>query len=228
MSNQEKQLAIIPDVILPIDINARYDLYFTDRRIGIVCMGSFDRFGFGMGKMRAMPSASSAVSPPLTYVDVPKEVEDELSTMPISDVLKLNKKSSQYSYSEIEELRLIWGKTPKFIILSRDCESKFTPDEAQFKQLLDLLTSIEHLSSKLKVAGNWRELQELLATVVCGNCGVENDLDAVCCTNCGQKIQELPAEEEGDVACSSCGKKNREGSAFCKQCGAALKSNKIE
>ena len=224
MSNQEKQLLVVPDVILAADINTRYDIHFTDRRIAIVCMGPADRFGYGIGKMHTFPAASSAITPPLTYVDEKDkvEVEEELSTVPLDELLELSKKSCVYAIKEIETLRLIWGKRPRLLILSEDYESKFAPDEEQFKQLLDLLTTTEPYCSKLEVAGKWEQLQGLLAMVVCCACGVENNLDAVCCVNCGQKIWEQPAEEEYSVACSSCGKKNLEGSAYCKQCGAAL------
>jgi hypothetical protein len=228
MSSEEKQLAIIPDVVLPADINTRYDIHFTDQRIAIVCMGPANRFGYGIGKLHTFPAASSAITPPLTYVDEKDkvEVEEELSTVPLDELLTLSKKSCEYAVKEIEALRLVWSKRPKFVVLSEDCESKFAPDEEQFKQLLDLLTTTEPYSSKLEVAGNWKQLQELLAMVVCGSCGVENDLDAVCCVNCGQKIKEQPADGEHSVACGSCGKKNVAEAMFCKQCGAAL--NKVE
>jgi hypothetical protein len=224
MSSQEKQLLVIPDVVLVADINTRYDIHFTSQRIAIIRMGPVDRFVYGLGKMHTVPSASSAISPPLTYVDEKDkvEVEEELSTVPLDELMELSKKSCQYAFKEIETLRLIWSKRPKLLILSEDFESKFAPDEEQFKQLLDLLTTVEPYCSKLEIAGNWKQLQELLALVVCGGCGVENDLDAVCCVNCGQKIWELAPEEEYTVACSSCGKKNREGSVYCKQCGAKL------
>jgi hypothetical protein len=223
VTSQESELAVIPDVVLPGDINTRYDIHFTDKRIAIVCMGPADRFGYGIGKMRTFPSASSAVTPPLTYVDEKDkvDVEEELSTVPLDELLKLSKKSCVYTFKEIQTLRLIWGKRPKLLILSEDFESKFAPDEMQFKELLDLLTTTEPYCSKLEVAGSWVQLQELLSMVVCA-CGVENDLDAVCCVGCGQKLWEASPEEEYTVACTSCGKKNRQGSMFCKQCGKAL------
>jgi hypothetical protein len=230
MSTQEEQLLVIPDVVLPADINTRYDIYFTDRRIAIVCMGLVDRYGYSMGKMHAFPAASSAVTPPMTYVDEKDtaEAEEQLSTVPLNDLLKLSKKSCQYALDEIEAVKLIWGKQPKFMVQSQDCESRFTPDEVQFKELLDILTSFEPLSDKLKVAGSWKQLQALLTTVVCGSCGGENDLDAVCCVNCGQEIWEQTEEEEATVACCSCGKKNRKESAFCKQCGKPFHSTESD
>jgi transcription elongation factor Elf1 len=230
MSNQEQQLLVIPDVILPADINTRYDIHFTDRRIAIVCMGPANRFGYGIGKLHTYPATSSAISPPLTYVDEKDkvEVEEELSTVPLDELLELSKKSCQYAIKEIQTLRLIWGKRPKLAILSEDFESKFTPEEEQFKQMLDLLTTTEPYCSKLEVAGNFMQLQELLAMVVCGNCGAENDFDALCCVNCGQKLWGQTEDEGKSIACGSCGKKNREGSVYCKQCGAALDTDKQE
>jgi len=224
MSSQEEQLLVIPDVVLPADINTRYDIYFTDRRIAIVCMGPIDRYGYSMGKMHTFPSASGAVTPPMTYVDEKDtaEAEEQLSTVPLNDLLKLSKKSCQYTLDEVEALTLIWGQQPKFVVQRQDCESRFTPDEVQFNQLLELLTSFEPLSDKLKVAGNWKQLQALLTTVICGSCGGENDLDALCCVNCGQELWEQTEEEADSVACGSCSKKNTAEALFCKQCGKAL------
>lgn len=226
MSSEEKQLIVVPDVILPADINTRYDIYFTDRRIAIVCMGPSNRFGYGIGKLHSYPAASSAITPPLTYVDEKDkvEVEEELSTVPLDELLELSKKSCQYAIKEIQTLRLIWGKQPKFVILSEDCESKFAPDEEQFKQLLDLLTTEEPYCSKLGIAGNWKQLQELLSMVVCYSCGAENDLDAICCVNCGQELWEQTEDEGKSIACGSCGRKNRENSVYCKQCGKPLRA----
>ncbi len=225
MSNTEKRLGIIKDIVLPIDTDSRYDLYFTDRRIAIVFMGSADRFSSGNVGLRSFPSASAAVTPSLTYVESRSEIEkieEELSRMPVNDILRLSKKNCYYTYEEIEELRLVWGKKPKFIILSQDSESKFIPNEEQFKELTDLLSTIEPLSNKLEVAGNWKDIQDILSKVVCNNCGVGNELDAMCCVNCGQKIKEPAASDTSPITCGSCGTKNREGSLFCKQCGAVL------
>ena len=230
MSSTEKRLGIIKDIVLPLDTDSRYDLYFTDKRIVIVFMGRADQFGNGM--LRSFPSTSTAVTPPLTYVESRSEVEkieEELSNMPINDILKLSKKSCYYTYKEIEELRLVWGKKPKFAILSQDSESKFAPDEEQFKQLIDLLSTIEPLSSKLEVAGNWKDIQEILTMVVCSNCGSKNDLDAICCVNCGEKIKEptTPDSLPGQT-CRSCETINKVEASFCKQCGAALNLNNSE
>jgi hypothetical protein len=225
----EKRLGIIKDIVLPLDVESRYDIYFTDRRIAIVFMGSANRFSNGSFGLHSFPAASAAVTPPLTYVESRSEVEkieEELSSMPVNDILKLSKKSCYYIYDEIEELRLVWGKKPKFAILSEDSESKFAPNEAQFKQLIDLLSTIEPLSSKLEVAGNWKDIQGILTMVVCDSCGVGNELDAMCCVNCGQKIKTQNAADDSDVVCKSCATGNRAKSLFCKQCGAALNVDK--
>lgn len=96
MSFPEKQLSIIRDVVLPADYNARYDIYFTDRRIAIVYMGIVDRYTREPFNIRAFPSSAAAVTPPLTYVDKreakQKLVEEELSNMPLDQILKLSKK----------------------------------------------------------------------------------------------------------------------------------------
>jgi hypothetical protein len=231
MPDIEKRLGIIKDIFLPLDADSRYDLYFTDSLIAIVFMGGANRSGNGSFGMRSFPAASAAVTPPLTYVNnriEVEKVEEELSRMPISDILKLSKKSCYYTYEEIEEVRLVWGNKPKFTILSQDSESKFNPDEVQFKQLIDLLSTIEPLSSKLEVAGNWKDIQGILTIVVCNNCDQENDLDAVCCVNCGQKIKTQTSTNASDVACTSCATANRAESLFCKQCGAALNLNNSE
>ena len=44
MSNSERQLGVVKDLLLPIDAHTRYDVYFTDQRIAIVCMGKINRF----------------------------------------------------------------------------------------------------------------------------------------------------------------------------------------
>ena len=232
MSCPEKQLAIIRDVALPADYNTRYDLYFTDQRIAIVYMGSVDRYRYEPLNIRAFPSLATAVTPPLTYVDnrevKQKAVEEELSNMPLDQILKLSKKSCQYAFDEIEEFRLVWSKKPKFVILSEDCESKFTPNEEQFKELIDLISTNEPMSNKLKVAGNWKELQEILTAVQCSNCGVKNELDAVCCVNCGERIKDKKTTDPSAMTCPSCSTKNRAEASFCKQCGAALITDKTE
>ena len=75
----------------------------------------------------------------------PQTIEEEINSLPLDEKLKLSKKSCFYTYQEIEEVKLISGKKPKFVILSEECVSKFSPNEEQFKQLADLLPTIEML-----------------------------------------------------------------------------------
>jgi ribosomal protein L40E len=226
MSNQEKQIVVIQDIVLPADYNSRYDLYVTDRRIAIVCMGLIDRYGYDSFNLYKYPSSAAAVTPPLTYVDERdaklKKMEEELGKVQLDDLLKLSKKSCEYTNEEIEALKLGWGKNPKFIIQSEDCESRLSPNQEQFTQLIKTFTSVESLSKKLKVAGNWLELKQILTKVVCSNCGFGNDLDSVCCENCGEKIVQSVEEREDKAVCGSCGKKNSVEANFCKQCGTAF------
>jgi hypothetical protein len=56
---------------------------------------------------------------------------------------------------------LIAGRKPKFIILSKECESRFSPDEEQFKLLSEILPAMEILRNKLSIAGSWNILQEI-------------------------------------------------------------------
>ena len=226
MSNQERQIAIIQDVVLSVDFNNRYDLYFTDKRVAIVCMGLIDRYGYDQFGIYRIPSSTGAVTPPLTYVDERnaqlEKMKEELGRIPLDDILKLSKKSCYYTFEEIETLKLGWGKKPKFVILSADCESKLTPNQEQFTQLIKLLTSTEPLRNKLEVAGNWKDLKEILTKVVCGSCGFPNDFDSVCCVNCGQEILEIMPVDKEESTCGKCGKKNIADANFCKQCGTAL------
>ena len=65
MSSSEKQLGIVRDIVLPLDINTRYDVYFTDKRIAIVCMGRANRFeSEKSAQVSLMPSAFGV--PPVT------------------------------------------------------------------------------------------------------------------------------------------------------------------
>ena len=34
---------VVRDVVLPADVRTRYDVYFSDRRVAIVCMGRAER-----------------------------------------------------------------------------------------------------------------------------------------------------------------------------------------
>ena len=53
MFDLERQLGIIEDLPLPLDITTRYDVYFTDKRIAIVCMGHSSRFDSGASERRS-------------------------------------------------------------------------------------------------------------------------------------------------------------------------------
>ena len=165
LSVSEKQLIIIKDVFLPVDINTRYDVYFTDKRIAIVCMGKANRFESEPAGEVSVISAFGV--PPVTSSHVEKTenkqtIDQETKNWGIDDLLKLSKKSCFYTYDEIEEVKLILGHKPKFIILSKDCESKFSPNEDQIKQICEILPAIETLRNKFSIAGNWNILQELL------------------------------------------------------------------
>ena len=81
-------------------------------------------------------------------------MEEQIKELTLDEKLKLSKKSCFYTYDEIEEVKLISGKKPKFTILSKECVSKFSPNEEQFKQLTDLLPTIEMLKNKLSIFGN--------------------------------------------------------------------------
>ncbi len=173
MSSSEKQLGIIRDIILPLDINTRYDVYFTDERVAIVCMGKANRFeSEKLTQVSSIPSAFGV--PPVTssYIEKTENIQDfdqEIRNLSIDDLLKLSKKSCFYSYDEIEEVKLILGPKPKFIILSKECESKFFPDEEQFKQLSQILRSIETLRNKFSIAGSWNILQEIFKAAFSDN-----------------------------------------------------------
>jgi hypothetical protein len=170
MSGCEKQLGIIRDVFLPVDINTRYDVYFTDKRIAIVCMGKANRFE---SEPEGQVSVISAFGvPPVTSSHMEKTenkqtIDQETKNWGIDDLLKLSKKSCFYTHDEIEKVKLILGHKPKFIILSKDCESKFSPNEEQIMQLYEILPSIETLRNKFSIAGNWSILKELFETSFC-------------------------------------------------------------
>jgi hypothetical protein len=164
MTNTEKQLAIIQDVLLEQDHKNRYDIYLTDKRIAIVCLGKMSRESDSYGSLSAIPAAFGMPAPTESNIR-PKqdmaEIEAEINRMPLDDLLRLSKKSCYYTYEEIEELRLVLGRRPVFRILSEDCESKFRPDPQQAMALLDLLTSDEVLREKLAVAGKWSVLEKI-------------------------------------------------------------------
>jgi hypothetical protein len=229
MSDSERQLGIIEDLPLPLDITTRYDVYFTDKRIAIVCMGHSRRFDSGVSERR---SYLFGVAPEaLTNVNEERKnrqmLEEKIKELPLDEKIKLSKKSCFYSYDEVEEVKLVSGKKHKFIILSKECVSKFAPNDGQFKQLADLLPTIEMLKNKLSVFGNLElnAIQEVKsASFNCKYCNYENDLDAVFCQNCGNLMQREISNNPtlAEITCSSCGAKNRMQVLFCKKCGSPI------
>ena len=80
--------------------------------------------------------------------------------MSLDDLLKLSKKSCFYTNEEIEKVELVWGHKPKFMILSKDCESKFAPDENQLAELMEIVPKVEGLKDKFWIAAKWSMLAE--------------------------------------------------------------------
>lgn len=164
MSGSERRLGIIKDILLSVDAHTRYDLYFTDRRVAIVCMGKTGRYESTQGQMGFVPSAFGVPPPVDSYVEkTPKTqaIEDEIRDWSIDDLLRLSKKSCFYTYEEIQEVKLIIGRHLKFTILSEDCESKFSPNQEQLAQLIEILPTIDALRNKFSIAGKWSVLQEI-------------------------------------------------------------------
>lgn len=232
MFNPEQQLGIIEDLPLPLDITTRYDVYFTDKRIAIVCMGHSRRFDLGVPERR---SYLFGVAPEaFTNSDEQGKnrqiIEAQIKELTLDEKMKLSKKSCFYTFDEIEEVKLTSGKKPKFIILSQECISKFSPDEEQFKQLTDLLPTLEMLKNKLSFFGNLglnAILEAKSASICCKHCLHENDLDSIFCQNCGKQIQMeiLSNLTTAEIECSSCGAKNKVHSLFCKKCGTSISKN---
>ncbi len=232
MFNPERQLGSIEDLPLPLDITTRYDVYFTDKRIAIVCMGHSRRFDSGVSERR---SYLFGVAPEaLTNAEEQRKnrqiMEAQIKELTLDEKMKLSRKSCFYTYDEIEEVKLISGKKPKFAILSKECISKFSPNAEQFKQLTDLLPTIEMLKNKISIFGNLglNAIQEVKSTsILCKYCSYENDLDAVFCQNCGNQIlREIPNNlTPTEIACSSCGSKNKVQALFCKKCGTPISKN---
>ena len=177
MSSSEKPLGIVKEIVLPVDISTRYDVYFTDKRITIVCMGRANRFESEKSpQVSLMPQAFGV--PPITssYIEKTENkqtIDEEIKNWSIDDLLKLSKKSCVYTHEEIEEVKLILGHKPKFIILSKECESKFAPNEEQVKQLSEILPTIETLRNRFSIAGNWSMLQELFKASFCKQCSCQ-------------------------------------------------------
>jgi ribosomal protein L40E len=225
MPDSERQLGVIKDILLPLDITTQYDVYFTDKRIAIVCMGHNKHVDYG-------PTASRSflfgIGPevPINANEERKNkqlMEEKINSLPLDVKLKLSKKSCFYTHEEIEEVKLISGKKPKFVILSEDCVSKFSPTQEQFKQLTDLLPTIEVLRSKTSILGNLelKDLQSASTTFSCKYCGSKNDADAIFCESCGMKIKE-ETDNPAELTCSSCGARNKVQASFCKKCGTHM------
>ncbi len=112
------------------------------------------------------------------------------------------------------------------MILSKDCESKFAPDEEQFQQLFEMIPTVEGLKDKFWIAGKWSALcDESSMAPDCRFCGSTNDADAAYCQNCGKRLKDATVEDEpaSELTCSRCGTKNKAHTSFCKQCGAATR-----
>ena len=226
MPDSERQLGVIKDILLPLDITTRYDVYFTDKRIAIVCMGHSKHVDYGPSAGR---SFLFGIGPevPINANEERKNkqlMEEKINSLPLDVKLKLSKKSCFYTHEEIEEVKLISGKKPKFVILSEECVSKFSPTQEQFKQLTDLLPTIEILRSKTSIFGNLelKAPQSASTTFSCKYCGSKNDADAMFCESCGMRIKE-ETDNPAELTCSSCGARNKVQASFCKKCGTPMR-----
>jgi hypothetical protein len=128
-------------------------------------MGRADRFeSESLGPLSIMPSVF-AVPPPMVSnsekAPSKESIDDKIKDLSLDDILRLSKISCFYTYDEIEEVRLVCGRSAKFVILSKDCESKISPDEEQFKQLSEVLMGIAALRNKLWIAGKYSTLLEM-------------------------------------------------------------------
>ena len=96
MLRSEKQLGIIRDIVLPLDINTRYDVYFTDKRIAIVCLGRANRFESDKSaRASSIPSAFGV--PPVTssYIEKTENkqaIDQEIKNLSLGEILELSKK----------------------------------------------------------------------------------------------------------------------------------------
>lgn len=222
MSSTERQLAIMKDVVLPLDIATRYDLYFTDKRIAIVSMAHLDR------EQQPGYNPLFGIAPTAPTYENQQRInkvilEEEINNLTLDEKLKLSKKSCFYTYDEIEKVKLISGTKPRFVILSKEYESKFSPNQEQFKQLSDLLPTIEVLRNKLSISISWKALHENPESnsLLCKYCGFKNDSNANFCQSCGKRIREKTSEvyPVTERVCGSCGVKNKIQASFCKNCG---------
>ena len=109
MPDSERQLGVLKDILIPLDVPTRYDVYFTDKRIAIVCMGHSKRFDNGVSPKRSF-LFGIAPEAPINSDDQRKNkqtIEEEINSLPLDEKIKLSKKSCFYTYEEIEEIKLI-------------------------------------------------------------------------------------------------------------------------
>jgi ribosomal protein L40E len=227
LPDSEFQFGVIKDILLPLDIPTRYDVYFTNKRVAIVCMGHSKRVDYGATQSRSF--LYGLAPEPLINADEQIKnkqiIEEKINSLSLDEKLKLSKKSCFYTYEEIEEVKLISGKRPKFVILSEECVSKFSPTQEQFKQLTDLLPTIEILRSKTSILGNLElKAPQLDSTIFsCKYCGSKNDADAMFCESCGMRLKE-ETDNPAELTCSSCGARNKIQASFCKKCGTHMRA----
>ena len=127
-------------------------------------MGKVDRFeSEASEQLSLMPSVFGVPPPMSSHVEKTEDkesIDEKIKDWSLDDILKLSKKSCFYANDEIEEVILVCA-VQKFVILSKECESKFSPDEEQFKQLSQILSTIEPLRNKLWIAGKWNTLLDM-------------------------------------------------------------------
>jgi len=132
-------------------------------------------------------------TPPVSYggkENAESTIDDEVKGWSLDDLLKLSKKSCFYTLEEIEKVELVWGSKPKFILLSKDCESKFAPTEEQLEQLIELVPTVERLRAKLWIAGKYSMLfGENQTPKTCPSCDALNNCDATYCQSCGNRLE---------------------------------------
>ena len=166
LSGLEKQLGVVKDALLPADANFRYDVYFTDRRVAIVCMGKTSHFESDMtSQFPSWPSTFGIQPTTSSFIEKPKNkqaIDREVENWSLDDLLGLSKKSCVYTLDEIEEVKVAAGEKPKLLILSKECESKFALTEPQLEVLAKILPRIEALKNKFWISGKWNKIRYLM------------------------------------------------------------------
>lgn len=98
----------------------------------------------------------------------------------------------------------------------------YEPVQELCEEIKSSMEIIAALQEELEAARKAQEETEIAAAPAAGNicpsCGNENGADVRFCAQCGQKLEETPAER----FCTSCGTKNAAGTNFCCKCGAKL------